>query len=77
MIKITYTGWVAIFCFIQMSQLALLTWFVFFRKIEEKNVAPAIEQLRKDLIKDFQARTAIIIKLCRPDIVIPEPAEKV
>lgn len=28
MITITYTGWVAIFCFLQASQLGLCIWFV-------------------------------------------------
>lgn len=69
MIHITYTGWVAIFCFLQMAQLALCIWFVknqkpidkeeIIRRISEQNIklnALTIKTLREINISEDEAR---------------------
>ncbi len=70
MIHITYTGWVAVFCFLQLAQLGLFVWVL---KTRSKiDIAKPLEDIKKDLIKDAAARNAILIKLFRPDLIIEE-----
>lgn len=77
MIKPSYSEWVGIFCFLQISQLTLFIYALrFLKNTKTEPFQKSIDQLKLDLIKDNQARSGIIIRLLRPEIVIPE-AEKV
>ncbi len=65
MIKITYTGWVAIFCFLQLFQLGLCIWFVRNQKPIDK------EEIIKRLSDQNIKLNAHTIKTMREVLTIP------
>lgn len=63
--------WVAAICLMQVAQLGLLIWLI----ASGGKITPQLEDLRKKIVTDFHGRTRILINLCRPELVVPEPAE--
>jgi hypothetical protein len=66
MIHITYTGWVAIFCFLQIFQLGLCIWLI-------KNQRPIDKEEIVKRISDQNIKlNALVIKTMREVMNIPE-----